>query len=165
MNSTSLPPAGIQDVTCAPFRYTSAELPDGWESSTVDIPFLPGTMGGVMGSDIEGRAWSSASRPLGWLPVWPSRRCFALEHFAVDLNVLLEIRGHVLFRKDRGHRALGLTGAAINALIGMDKELVRTFVDAVHRTYINAGTVLRILAGFSYDVRHVVPDNSAAAVA
>ena len=62
MNSTSLPPAGIHDVTCAPFRYTSAELPEGCESSTVDIPFLPGTMGGVMGSDIEGRGPDSASR-------------------------------------------------------------------------------------------------------
>src|SRR5690349_3347547 len=34
----------------------SAELPDEWESSTVGIPFFPGTMGGVMKSDIEGRA-------------------------------------------------------------------------------------------------------------
>jgi hypothetical protein len=47
----------------------------------------------------------------------------------------------------------------------MDIKLVRTFVDAVHRTYINASAVLRILAGFSYDVGHVVPDNSAAAAA
>jgi hypothetical protein len=47
----------------------------------------------------------------------------------------------------------------------MDEELVRTFVDAVHRTDINAGAVLRILAGFSYDVRHVVPDNSTATAA
>src|SRR6185436_5757545 len=63
MNSTSLPPAGIHDVTCAPFRYTSAELPDGCESSTVDIPFFPGTMGGVMASDIVGRAPDS---PVTW---------------------------------------------------------------------------------------------------
>src|SRR5207248_4199982 len=62
MNSTSLPSAGIHDVTCAPFRYTSAELPDGCERSTVDIPFFPGTMGGVIGSDIDAQAPGSASR-------------------------------------------------------------------------------------------------------
>src|SRR5687767_8703875 len=62
MNSASLPSAGIHEVTCAPFRYTSAELPDGCDSSTVGIPFFPGTMGGVMGSDVDGRAAGYASR-------------------------------------------------------------------------------------------------------
>src|SRR6185436_8731407 len=56
MNSTSWPPAGIHEVTCAPFRYTSAELPDGCDRSTVDIPFFPGKMGGVMESDRGSRA-------------------------------------------------------------------------------------------------------------
>jgi hypothetical protein len=96
------------------------------------------------------------------LPVGPSRGRFVLEHIAVDLNVLLEIRGHVLFRKDRGHRALGLARTAINALVGMDVELIGSFIDAVYRAYIDAGAVLRILAGFSYDVGHFVPDRAAA---
>jgi hypothetical protein len=26
----------------------SAELPDEWDSNTVDIPFFPGTIGGVI---------------------------------------------------------------------------------------------------------------------
>jgi peptidyl-tRNA hydrolase len=43
----------------------------------------------------------------------------------------------------------------------MDVELIGTFVNAVHRTHIDAGTVLRILAGFSYDVGHFVPDRAA----
>src|SRR4051794_30053432 len=43
----------------------SAELPDGCESSTVDMPFFPGTIGGVMRSDIDARARLFASRS-GW---------------------------------------------------------------------------------------------------
>jgi len=100
-----------------------------------------------------------------WLPVGPSRRVGTLEYFAVDLDEFLEIRRHVLFRKNRGDRALGLARAAIDALVGMDVELVGSFIDAVYRTHVNAGAVLRILAGFSYDVGHVVPDSAAAASA
>jgi len=98
-----------------------------------------------------------------WLPVGPSRRVGTLEYFAVDLDEFLEIRRHVLFRKNGGDRALGLARAAIDALVGMDVELIGSFIDAVDRTHVDTGAVLRILAGFSYDVRHVVPDNAAAA--
>src|SRR2546430_6316598 len=97
-----------------------------------------------------------------WLPVRPPGRVWALERFAVDLDVVLEICGHVLLGKDRSHRALRLAGAAIDALIGMDEQLVRTLVDAVDRTYIDAGSVLCVLAGFRYDVRHIRPDDAAA---
>jgi hypothetical protein len=45
----------------------------------------------------------------------------------------------------------------------MDVELIGSFIDAVDRTDVDTRAVLRILAGFSYDVRHVVPDNAAAA--
>jgi hypothetical protein len=99
------------------------------------------------------------------LPVGPSRRVGTLEHFAVDLDELLEIRGHVLFRKNCGDRALRLARAAIDALVGMDVELIWSFIDAVDRTHVDTGAVLRILAGFSYDVGHVVPDSAAAASA
>jgi hypothetical protein len=44
----------------------------------------------------------------------------------------------------------------------MDIELIGTFVNAVYRTYIDAGAVLCVLAGFSYDVGHFVPDRAAA---
>jgi hypothetical protein len=43
----------------------------------------------------------------------------------------------------------------------MDVQLVRSFIDAVYRTYVYAGAVFCILAGFSYDVRHVFPDSAA----
>jgi hypothetical protein len=96
-----------------------------------------------------------------WLPVGPSRRAGALEHFAVDLDVFLEVPGYVFFWKDRGHWALWLARTAIDTLVGMDVKLIGALIDAVHRTYIDAGAVLRILAGFRYDVGHVVPNSAA----
>src|SRR6478672_9635794 len=100
--------------------------------------------------------------PVDWqrgsLPVGSTRGVGTLEHFAIYLDVFLQVRGHVLFRKDRGHRTLGLAGTAIDAFVRVDVELVRALVDAVHRTDIDAGAVLRILAGFSYHVGHVIPD-------
>src|SRR5207237_10274169 len=90
------------------------------------------------------------------LPVGPSRRGGTLEHFAVDLDVFLEVRRYILFRKDRGHRALGLAGPTIDALVGMYVELIGTLIDAVDRTHVDACAVLRVLAGFIYDVGHVI---------
>src|SRR6185295_16248788 len=46
---------------------------------------------------------------------------------------------------------------AIDALIGMDEQLIGSFVDAVDRADVHAGSVLCILAGFSYNVGHVIP--------
>jgi hypothetical protein len=40
----------------------------------------------------------------------------------------------------------------------MDEELVGSLVDAVDRAHVHAGAVFGILAGFGYDVRHVVPE-------
>ncbi len=99
----------------------------------------------------------------GWLPVGPSRRGFALEYFAIDLDVLLEIRGHVLFRKNCRHRALWLAGAAINAFVWMDVELVRALVDSIDRAHVDTGAILGVLAGFGYDVRHLFPGSALAA--
>jgi hypothetical protein len=93
----------------------------------------------------------------GWLSVGPSGRGLPLEHFAVDLDVLFEIGGHILFRKDRRHRALGLACTAIDAFVRMDVQLVRSFIDAIDRAYVDAGSVLGILAGFGDYVGHVVP--------
>src|SRR5436305_997215 len=69
MKRPSLGPAGIPDLTWARFRYISAEFADGCESSTVGIPFFPGTIGGVMKSDIDCRAAGSpvAQRTTGWV--------------------------------------------------------------------------------------------------
>jgi len=94
------------------------------------------------------------------LAVGASRRSGTLENFAIDLDVLLHVRGHILFRKDRGHRTLRLAGAAIDALVGVDKELLRPLVYAIDRAHVDARAVLRVFAGFSNDVGHLVPGSS-----
>src|SRR5258705_12120273 len=76
-------------------------------------------------------------------------RVLALEDVAILRDVILPLRRSVLFGEDRRHRALGLTRAAVDALVGMDVEHVRPFVDAVHRTDVHAG------AGFDVDARLV----------
>jgi hypothetical protein len=100
---------------------------------------------------------------LGWLPVGPSRRGLTLEHFAVDLDVLLEIGGHILFGEDRRNRTFRLARTAIDAFVRMDVELVRSFIDAIDRAYVDAGSVLGVLAGFGYDVGHFVPGSAVTA--
>src|SRR5687768_6195576 len=84
-----------------------------------------------------------------------SRRIIAREHFPVLFDVLLEIAGNILFRKNRGHRALGLAGAAVDAFIRVDEEHLLAFVDAVDRTDVDARFVLDADTGFGDDVRHV----------
>src|SRR5689334_14297008 len=110
----------------------SAELPDGCESNTF------------------------ASRSV-LLPVGPSRRIGRFEDIPVDLDVLLHVPRHILFRENRGDRTLRLARTAIDALIRMDEELVRSLVDAVDWAHIDACAVLGVLARFGYDVGHLSP--------
>src|SRR3954462_14799313 len=84
----------------------------------------------------------------------PAGRGFALEDVPIDLHELLHVPRHVLFGEDRGHRALRLAGAAIDALVGVDEELLVAFVDAVDGTDVDARLVLDADAGFGDDVGH-----------
>src|SRR6478672_3521204 len=111
----------------------SAELPDGCESNTVDMPFFPGTIGGVMDQILKREEDFPPVARINWLALRSAGRVFALEDVAVDLDVVLQIPGHILLWKDRCHRTLGLTGTAVDALVRMDVELVGTFVNAIHR--------------------------------
>src|SRR4029450_1938498 len=90
-------------------------------------------------------------RRLSLRPPW---RSVAVEHVFVLGDIRLHIGRHVLLRKDRRHRTLRLAGPAIDALIGMNVELVLALVDAVHRTYIYATPVLDPNASFHDHVRH-----------
>lgn len=117
-----------------------------------------------MGSDMMDEDRIRQSLAPGWLPVGTSRWRLALEYFAVDLDVLLQVGRHILFRKDRRYRTLRLACAAIDALVGMNVKLIRPFVDAIHRTNVHASAVLGVLAGFCYDVRHVVSESAVARV-
>jgi 3-oxoadipate enol-lactonase len=64
------------------------------------------------------------------------------------------IRRNILFRKNRGHRALRLARTAVDAFIGMNIELVLTFIDAVHRTHVYTGSILHSDAGFDDHIGH-----------
>ena len=57
-------------------------------------------------------------------------------------------------REDRLHRALGLARATVDALVGVDVELILSLVDAVDRTYLDATGVLRVDARLGDDVCH-----------
>jgi hypothetical protein len=94
---------------------------------------------------------------IDWLSLGTTRRVFALEYVAVDLDVLLKISRYVLFGKNRRHRTFRLARPAIDALVGMDEELLGALVNAIHRTHVDTRAILGVLAGFRYDVRHFVP--------
>src|ERR671932_1118113 len=72
-------------------------------------------------------------------------------------DVLLHILGDLILGVDRFDRALRLAGTAIDALFGVDQELIPAVVDAVHRTHLDAALVLRADAGLGYNVGHMDP--------
>src|SRR5688500_2690271 len=93
---------------------------------------------------------------LFFIPVQPEtcRRKLRVEVGAVLLDVAGPLRRHVGVREDRGYRALGLAGAAVDALIRVDVVLVSAFIYAVDRTHLDAACVLRPDAWFADYVRH-----------
>src|SRR5215831_6969177 len=84
----------------------------------------------------------------------PARRIVALEDVTVDLDVLLLRLWHVLFGEDRGDGAFRLARAAIDALVGVDEELLLPLVNAIDGTDVDAGAVLHADASFCDDVGH-----------
>src|SRR5688500_17521233 len=91
------------------------------------------------------------------LPDRSSGRRLALEDVAIQLNVLFQVRRHILLREDGRDRALGLARATVDALVRMNEQLIRSFVDAVHRADVDARPVLRPDARFGDHIRHGVP--------
>ncbi|OPZ80268.1 MAG: hypothetical protein BWY76_03406 [bacterium ADurb.Bin429] len=66
MKNRSSPPTTRQEVTCAPWRYTSAEAPDSWLSIAFGRPFTPGTKPTAPGMpNCSVSSSSIASSPLG----------------------------------------------------------------------------------------------------
>src|SRR5262252_3421288 len=64
------------------------------------------------------------------------------------------IRRYVVLRENRLHRALRDAQRAIDALVGIDHQEIRTFPKAVDRTNIDAVRVLAFDAAFGNDVGH-----------
>jgi hypothetical protein len=83
-----------------------------------------------------------------------------------EVEVLRDVRlifvGHLVFGENRVHRALRLTGSAVDALIRINIELVRPFepglilarVDTVDRANVHTGGVLDVDARFRDYIRH-----------
>ena len=84
-----------------------------------------------------------------------TRRVIALEDLGVLGYVLGPFRRHIFFREYRRDRALRLTCSAVDALVGMNIELVLSLIDAVDGANINAGSVLDTYAWFGDDVGHL----------
>src|SRR6476661_5578385 len=96
----------------------------------------------------------SAGRPAAALSLRAARRGVAGEH----VPVLLYERGHgrrdILLREDGGDGTLRLASATIDALVGVDVQLVLALVDAVHGAHVHTGAVLDSDAGLDDHVRH-----------
>src|SRR5574341_764146 len=79
-----------------------------------------------------------------------------LEELLVLLDVGLELVRRVLFGEDGRHRAFGLAGAAVYALVRVDVEHVLTLVDAVHRADVYTAPILHPNARLGDDIGHSV---------
>src|SRR5713226_6707944 len=76
------------------------------------------------------------------------------EELPVQLDEVSRLPWGLVLGEDRLHRADGLAGPTVDALVGVDKELVRPLVDAVHRADLDAGLVLDVDARLDDHVRH-----------
>src|SRR5690606_25601503 len=73
----------------------------------------------------------------------------------VELDELDLVLGHLILGEDGVHRALGLAERAVDALVRVDDQHVRPFVEAVHRADLHAIGVLAADAIVAYDEGHV----------
>src|SRR5437867_3366661 len=98
-------------------------------------------------------------RTSGWI--------LALEYVPVDLHVVLHVSRYVFLREDRRHRTLRLAGATVDALIGVNVQLLLAFINAVDRAIVDTGSDLRAVAGFRDHIGHarLDPSESAASCA
>src|SRR3972149_12243621 len=80
-----------------------------------------------------------------------------LAELGVKSSELLLVRGQILFRVDRVHRAFGDAHRAIDALVRIDDQHVRTFLEAVDRADVHAVRVLALDARFGHDMGPGVP--------
>src|SRR6266508_1042342 len=76
------------------------------------------------------------------------------EELPVQLDEVLPLLRGLVLDEDRLHRADGLAGPAVDAFVGVDIELLRAFVDAVHRADLDAGLVLHVDSRLGDDIRH-----------
>src|SRR6266446_9178230 len=76
------------------------------------------------------------------------------EELLVQRDEVFRLFRRLVLGEDRLHRAHGLAGPAVDALVGVDEELVRPLVDAIHWADLDAGLVLDVDARLDDHVRH-----------
>src|SRR4051812_40160230 len=124
---------------------------DGWPGERREAR---SEMRACLGQPVTSRPRHARISLLATLSRRSSRWILPLEHLAIQLHEGPQVRRHVLLGEDRRHRTLRLARPAIDALVGMDEELLRPLVDAVDRTHIDTRLVLDADAGFGNDVWH-----------
>jgi hypothetical protein len=83
----------------------------------------------------------------GWLhfsDVWP-----LFGEFCIQSDELGLISRHFVFRIDGIHRALWLAQRAVDALVRVDNEEIRAFIEAVYRTHFHAISVFAVNTVFA----------------
>src|SRR4029079_17211993 len=81
-------------------------------------------------------------------------RAQVLEELVVRGRVLAPLLGHVVLIEDRLDGADRLTGTAVDAFVRVDVQHPVALVDAVHRTFLDAGPVEQVHARLGDDVGH-----------
>src|SRR5712664_1113260 len=76
------------------------------------------------------------------------------EELLVQRDEVFRLFRRLVFGEDRLHRAHRLAGPAVDTLVGVDEELIRPLVDAVHRADLDAGLVLDVDARLDDHVCH-----------
>src|SRR6266852_2481464 len=76
------------------------------------------------------------------------------EKLLVQRDEVFRLFRRLVLGEDRLHRAHGLAGPAVDALVGVDEELVGPLVDAIHWADLDAGLVLDVDARLDDHVRH-----------
>jgi len=72
----------------------------------------------------------------------------------VDVDEMLLIGSDFSLSDNRIHRAFGDAHRAIDALIGIDDEKIRTLQKTVHRAHIHAVGIFALNTGFGHYKRH-----------
>ena len=75
----------------------------------------------------------------------------------VDLDELLLNGRQVFYRVDRIDRAFGDADCTIDAFVGIDRQEIRAFAEAINRAYVDAIGIAATDAGFGYYVGHNGP--------
>src|SRR2546425_7660615 len=138
---------------------TSTSLACWSSNSSVVATFMNLGIGPSSSGSVQSSTAPSFSRFPRGSPASVLRRA-SLDPGVIDEELLVQ-RDEVFRRfrrlvlgEDRLHRAHGLAGSAVDALVGVDEELVRPLVDAINWADLDAGLVLDVDARLDDHVRH-----------